>query len=527
MYNVVRGSREFVAQSNPSLWVCMGMWSQQSEGYRKWARFRTTTALCAGMICSCADADPPHTSGQDAYGLVFDTDHGEIAVDTDPKDVTAGGWVDGEVANGEMEVAHAPAGDIVEREEDTPPLRTLVVVFNRNVPESQSLAQRYASAADGRNVDPDYVVGLDVPDGPEISRAVYERDVRDALIAWLEADPTRRDSVRYILLIKGIPHRILGEREFELSSTFSSVDNELTMLWWRDQYPVEGRLWSGPSYQDYYARGGFYLAEDDSFVPGAYPVVDASGTLYTLDYLVGRLDAYTYDEAHLMLDRALQVTKDVAQGIGPVQSNTGWVLLDSSPERHMLDTMVDPVYPWPVDSVKESGFERLMAANIAVLQDTGPIRIRRGDPGDFPAESFDSVLAYVSWGVNHVSGAYPSGPEYVLKDLEFEYVPGAAFISYESFNGYNMNGDDLSQRRGQGQIADFLRMGGTVAVGNAWEPFADAVGDERVILDRYVHHGDIWIEAAYKGLRFLSWQQIVVGDPLCRVQSPPQMGEGR
>ena len=34
---------------------------------------------------------------------------------------------------------------------------------------------------------------------------------------------------------------------------------------------------------------------------------------------------------------------------------------------------------------------------------------------------------------------------------------------------------------------------------------------------RYLHHGDRWIEAAYKGLPLLSWQEVVVGDPLCQL----------
>ncbi|NUN14872.1 MAG: TIGR03790 family protein [Myxococcales bacterium] len=484
------------------------------------------TAIILVIPLRCSPVDTPDQSILDSHGVVSDTNDRAASIDDQMTDFGLGETPGRDTSANDVAVADVPTEDATEGVADVEPRRSLVVVYNRNVPESQNLAFRYASAENGRNIHPNYIVGLDVSSATEISREGYERDVRDALVAWFEADLTRRDTARYILLIKGIPHRILGENEFDLASTFASVDNELTLLWWRNQYPLAGRLWSGPSYQDYYARGGFYLAEDESFVPGAYPVVDASGASYTLDYLVGRLDAYTYDEAHMILDRALLVSGEVKQGHGPVRSNRGWVLLDSSPERHRLDTMVDPVYPWPIDSVKESGFERLSAAGIAVLQDIGPIRIRRDDPGEFPAESFESVLAYVSWGVNHVSGEYPSGSEYILKDLQLKYVPGAAFISYESFNGYNLDGADLSQRRGQGQIADFLRMGGTVAIGNAWEPFADAVGDERVILDRYVHHGDIWIEAAYKGLRFLSWQQIVIGDPFCRVQVPQRLGEG-
>ena len=42
--------------------------------------------------------------------------------------------------------------------------------------------------------------------------------------------------------------------------------------------------------------------------------------------------------------------------------------------------------------------------------------------------------------------------------------------------------------------------------------------DERWYFDRYLNHGDRFIEAAYHGLRWLSWMEVVVGDPLCRVK---------
>ena len=90
-------------------------------------------------------------------------------------------------------------------------------------------------------------------------------------------------------------------------------------------------------------------------------------------------------------------------------------------------------------------------------------------------------------------------------------------MSYESFNGHAMSTELGIGRRGQGQICDFIQMGGTFAIGNVYEPYSHGVGDARWVFDRYINHGDRWIEAAYKGLRLLSWQEVVIGDPLCRV----------
>jgi hypothetical protein len=165
-----------------------------------------------------------------------------------------------------------------------------------------------------------------------------------------------------------------------------------------------------------------------------------------------------------------------------------------------------------------SGQELLTAAGFNVFADVTTERIISTSASVPPAVLTDGVIGYAGWGVNHNGGSWPHGSDYILEDLGWTYRPGACFSSYESFNGRNFNGANLGNRAGQGQICDFLRMGGTCAVGNAWEPFTIGCADERWVFDRYIDHGDRWIEAAYKGLRLISWMEVVVGDPLCKVK---------
>jgi hypothetical protein len=140
---------------------------------------------------------------------------------------------------------------------------------------------------------------------------------------------------------------------------------------------------------------------------------------------------------------------------------------------------------------------------------------------DLPAGAGDAVIGYAGWGVNHSRNGgdqYPSGKMYILQDLEFTYLPGAAWIVYESFAATSFSWDgDPANHASQGQICDFIRMGGTVAAGNCYEPYTDGVPDERRVMERYLLKGDRWIEACYKGMRYFSWHTIVLGDPLCRV----------
>ncbi len=61
----------------------------------------------------------------------------------------------------------------------------------------------------------------------------------------------------------------------------------------------------------------------------------------------------------------------------------------------------------------------------------------------------NTVIGYAGWGVNHSDGSYPSGGNYILNDLLFTYLPGACFMSYESFNGRTFtptNPDDPEPR---------------------------------------------------------------------------------
>lgn len=59
-------------------------------------------------------------------------------------------------------------------------------------------------------------------------------------------------------------------------------------------------------------------------------------------------------------------------------------------------------------------------------------------------------------------------------------------------------------------------MGGTGAIGNVFEPYSDACGDESIIFAEYINCNRNLAEALYKGLRRVSWVETVLGDPLCK-----------
>jgi len=107
----------------------------------------------------------------------------------------------------------------------------------------------------------------------------------------------------------------------------------------------------------------------------------------------------------------------------------------------------------------------------------------------------------------------------------FNTVNGAVFTSIESFNAVTMFTDVGPV---QGKIVDFITIGGAGAIGHSFEPMAIAVVD-----NLYLHYNLLadedadgmadltFVEAAFTGIPFLSWSEVVIGDPLMQIAYGP------
>jgi uncharacterized protein (TIGR03790 family) len=405
-------------------------------------------------------------------------------------------------------------------------IKEVLVVYNSSIPESDDLRSYYCIPETGRGIDPDYQLGIGLGgDGNEVmDRANFDTNVREIIKLFIDSKGQQyKDTLKYILLCKGIPHKINGANGGDYTqSTYSAVDSELCTLYSDGTYSYASFLWNESSWQAFGgASDSFYmgvndgpLSRDYNFVHGAYKVTDSLGNEYPLDYLVGRLSGYTYDDAKALVDRSIAAEQTSAAA--------GWVIMDTIPARTVYDTMADPVWPdTQHNDLWLCGSDLLTSVGQNNYIDITNLCLTGQASDSMPANSVANVVAYAGWGVNHGGSGYPSGANYILNDLLFTWLPGAAWISYESFNGTTFTcsnpADPTVGHPGQGQICDFVRKGGSCAIGNCWEPWTLAVGDERVVQYRYVVEGDRWIEAAYKGLRCLSWMEVVVGDPLCQL----------
>jgi hypothetical protein len=86
------------------------------------------------------------------------------------------------------------------------------------------------------------------------------------------------------------------------------------------------------------------------------------------------------------------------------------------------------------------------------------------------------------------------------------------FNTIESYNGRALNG--LGTLFNQAQVAGFIAAGGTFGIGMVWEPFTFSLPDNEFMMTNMLVNGLTWGEAAYTSLPVLSWQHVVVGDPL-------------
>lgn len=145
------------------------------------------------------------------------------------------------------------------------------------------------------------------------------------------------------------------------------------------------------------------------------------------------------------------------------------------------------------------------------------------------------VVALCSFGI-HQAGV---GPTYLLdggpsgKAL-VRPVYGGVFNSTESFNAVTFFVDVPTPAWAQqGLIAYWFAIGGSAALGHAFEPMSDAVADNDLVFLNYFADlngdqvGDLtFVEAAYSGVPYISWATVVVGDPLLSVRITSASGPG-
>lgn len=338
----------------------------------------------------------------------------------------------------------------------------VLVVVNRKSEVSRRIGEYYSRR---RAIPRTNTCMIDAPEDETITRPVY-----DAAIAAPIADCLKSrklvDQVLYLVTTLGVPLRIDGSSR--LSGDRAAVDSELALLYQVIQGkkpPVAGPL-----------ANPFFGRRNQRFEHPRVPI-----------YLVCRLAAYRFEHVQRMIDRALAAR------------NRGKVVLDlSSPSN-------------------EPGNDWLRSAAMVLPKERVVL-----DESEQVVRAATGVIAYAGWGSNDSH----------RKDrlLGFQWLPGAIASEYVSTNGRTFlrppdtwklttwsDSSNWFAGSPQSLTADYLEEGATGASGHVYEPYLQTTPRPDYLIPAYLG-GRTLAESYYLALPALSWQNIVVGDPLCRLR---------
>ena len=355
----------------------------------------------------------------------------------------------------------------------------VLVVVNAASPDSIRVGEAYVAA---RSVPATHVVHLTAPTTESVDRQEYLQSIEEPISAWIRRH-NLHDQVLFIVLTKGIPIRVTGTGGMQ--GTGASVDSELTLLY-RKLVGIDvgatGRL-------------------DNPYFLGDRPPSEARRFTRTSSdlYLVTRLDGFTADDALGLVERG---TKAAAQG--QIVLDQRGAPGDRGGER-WLDEAASRI--------------NAISAGRGVIENTGALASAPGP-----------VLGYYSWGSND--------PANRLRRFGLEFAPGAIGGMFVSTDGrtFTVPPDDWtpgpSARRGgyfgsgsQSLAADLVRDGITGVSAHVDEPFLDATVRPQILFPAYLA-GFTLAESFYLAMPYLSWQTIVLGDPLAAPFSSRQLTDG-
>jgi uncharacterized protein (TIGR03790 family) len=352
----------------------------------------------------------------------------------------------------------------------------VLVVTNDRSSTSTAIAAEYVRQ---RAVPQDNVCHISAPLVETVSLAEYQGLIAQPIWNCI-AHNHAQDRILYIVLTKDIPIRIAGTSGRD--GTVSSVDSELTLLYRvATGHPTK---MAGPVPNPYFARD----STPTVFTHARYDI-----------FLVTRLDGYTLDDV-----RGL-----IARGAAP-QKN-GKIVLD---ER---SSWTDP------------GGNSWLHLTAAELSGHGLADRVLLDESAKVITHVDGVLGYYSWGSND--------PAIRIRDFGMKFLPGALAAEFVSSDARTFKEPPVSWHPGgdsdpaaqfagtpQSLIGDFIRAGVTGTAGHVNEPYLDATIRPDILFPAYLSGANL-AEAFYAAMPYLSWQTVVIGDPLCAPLRPKAFPE--
>jgi len=342
----------------------------------------------------------------------------------------------------------------------------ILVVVNEGSAISERIGEYYRL---GRRIPAQQLIRIRTDPREEIDRDTFQREIEQPIAAYLLRHQLQ-DQILAIVLTKGVPLKIRGSGG--LKGTRASVDSELALLYRalvQGPPPPEGRI------------------ANPYFRPGTPVPFSRAG--YDI-YLVTRLDGYTWEDIRELIDRAGR------------PATHGKVILE-----------MKPAFPGSGSATGNAWLtraaERLRGSGLEVLVNESPRRIA-GETG---------VIGYAGWGSNDPAHRGE-------RDPGVHWLPGAIASWFVSTSARTFTSPPAGWTTGswddpktfyagspQSLIGDLIAEGVTGVVGYVDEPYLDGTARPDILFPAY-RSGFTLAESFYMALPYLSWQSVVIGDPL-------------
>lgn len=292
------------------------------------------------------------------------------------------------------------------------------------------------------------------PTSEEITRADFN-DIKTQIENFL-TNSGLKDEIYYIVTTSGVPLKIASSGG---SEDYASVDSEIALLF--NSYNINGK------------------------VPNPYYCANSHFDRRFNIYLVTRLTGYETDSDGDGIPD--DVKNLIDRGLSPVRRPKGLFLFD-------------------VDPTKTGGYQ----VGNDWLYNASSLLAQRGynvmlDTTNTFVTNQKNLIGYASWGSNDSNNTTPPYRSY------HTYLAGALAVTYVSTNARSFL---VGTPYGQCLVADLIKEGVTGAAGNTYEPYLDACCHPDILFDRYTNGFNL-AESYYIAMPYLSWQTVVVGDPLC------------
>jgi len=363
----------------------------------------------------------------------------------------------------------------------------VVVVYNRRVaPDSRLVAEHYAAA---RQVPPEQVIGLTLPETESMTRAEYRDQLEKPLLRELQARKliTFKDElipatngkpaevgrkpvqarVRYLALCYGVPARIIRDPTLvepnmdklapELRRNEAAVDSELAAL---PRSEFRFGLYGPAANHLYGATNAAWLTPTNGIL------------------LVSRLDGPTAAIALELVDKALSA-----------ETNGLWgrAYFDARGLTNGAYKIGDDWIKAAYQLARRQGFD-------CVLDDK---------PDTFPpAFPMSQIALYAGWYEGNACGPFARPT--------VEFMPGAIAYHLHSYSATTIRSPTMAW------VGPLLTKGAAATMGAVDEPYLEGTPDLGVFFARLLHFGFTFAEAAYAAQTAVSWQMTIIGDPLYR-----------